>query len=132
MRALPENIDIKYSKKYQQDILVLAQHEDDQLETLLLQLARGAGAKGLSCMPEFHEKSKIWRPLLSVSKNLIYGYQQEHKLKFIEDSSNKDNKYDRNYLRNKVIPLIKKDFHSLLPHQEDQLSILLTLIIIKI
>ena len=97
-------------QKHQQDILVLAQHEDDQLETLLLQLARGAGAKGLSCMPEYHEKSKIWRPLLSVSKNLIYGYQQEHKLKFIEDSSNKDNKYDRNYLRNKVIPLIKKRF----------------------
>lgn len=97
-------------KKYQQDILVLAQHEDDQLETLLLQLARGAGSKGLSCMPEYHENLKIWRPLLGVSKDLIYRYQQEHKLKFIEDSSNSDNKYDRNYLRNKVIPLIKKRF----------------------
>lgn len=97
-------------QKHQQDILVLAQHEDDQLETLLLQLARGAGLKGLSCMPEYHENLKIWRPLLGVSKNLIYGYQQEHKLKFIEDSSNLDNKYDRNYLRNKVIPLIKKRF----------------------
>ncbi|EDZ64143.1 tRNA(Ile)-lysidine synthase [beta proteobacterium KB13] len=97
-------------QKHQKDILVLAQHEDDQLETLLLQLARGAGSKGLSCMPEYHEKLKIWRPLLGVSKNLIYRYQQEHKLKFIEDSSNKDNKYDRNYLRNKVIPLIKKRF----------------------
>jgi len=97
-------------RKHQQDILVLAQHEDDQLETLLLQLARGAGSKGLSCMPEYHENLKIWRPLLGVSKNLIYGYQQEHKLKFIEDSSNQDNKYDRNYLRNKVIPLIKKRF----------------------
>jgi len=61
-------------------------------------------------MPEYHENLKIWRPLLGVSKNLIYGYQQEHKLKFIEDSSNLDNKYDRNYLRNKVIPLIKKRF----------------------
>ena len=97
-------------QKHQKDILVLAQHEDDQLETLLLQLARGAGLKGLSCMPEYHENLKIWRPLLGVSKNLIYGYQQEHKLKFIEDSSNLDNKYDRNYLRNKVIPLIKKRF----------------------
>jgi tRNA(Ile)-lysidine synthase len=97
-------------QKHQKDILVLAQHEDDQLETLLLQLARGAGSKGLSCMPEYHEKLKIWRPLLGVSKDLIHGYQQEHKLKFIEDSSNFDNKYDRNYLRNKVIPLIKKRF----------------------
>jgi tRNA(Ile)-lysidine synthase len=97
-------------QKHQKDILVLAQHEDDQLETLILQLARGAGLKGLSCMPEYHENLKIWRPLLGVSKNLIYGYQQEHKLKFIEDSSNLDNKYDRNYLRNKVIPLIKKRF----------------------
>jgi tRNA(Ile)-lysidine synthase len=97
-------------QKHQQDILVLAQHEDDQLETLLLQLARGAGSKGLSCMPEYHEKLKIWRPLLGVSKDLIHGYQQEHKLKFIEDSSNFENKYDRNYLRNKVIPLIKKRF----------------------
>jgi tRNA(Ile)-lysidine synthase len=97
-------------QKHQQDILVLAQHEDDQLETLLLQLSRGAGSKGLSCMPEYHENLKIWRPLLGVSKDLIHGYQQEHKLKFIEDSSNFDNKYDRNYLRNKVIPLIKKRF----------------------
>jgi len=97
-------------QKHQQDILVLAQHEDDQLETLLLQLARGAGSKGLSCMPEYHENLKIWRPLLGVSKKVINGYQQEHKLKFIEDSSNQDNKYDRNYLRNKVIPLIKKRF----------------------
>lgn len=97
-------------QKYQQDILVLAQHEDDQLETLLLQLARGAGSKGLSCMPEYHEDLRIWRPLLNVSKNLIHRYQQEHRLKFIEDSSNFDNKYDRNYLRNKVIPLIKKRF----------------------
>jgi tRNA(Ile)-lysidine synthase len=97
-------------KKHQKDILVLAQHEDDQLETLLLQLARGAGSKGLSCMPEYHENLKIWRPLLGVSKNVINGYQQEHKLKFIEDSSNSNNKYDRNYLRNKVIPLIKKRF----------------------
>ena len=97
-------------QKHQKDILVLAQHEDDQLETLLLQLARGAGSKGLSCMPEYHENLKIWRPLLGMSKHLIHGYQQEYKLKFIEDSSNQDNKYDRNYLRNKVIPLIKKRF----------------------
>ena len=97
-------------QKHQQDILVLAQHEEDQLETLLLQLARGAGSKGLSCMPVYHENLKIWRPLLGVSKDLIRRYQQEHKLKFIEDSSNQDNKYDRNYLRNKVIPLIKKRF----------------------
>jgi len=97
-------------QKHQQDILVLAQHEDDQLETLLLQLVRGAGLKGLSCMPEYQKKLKIWRPLLDVSKNLIHRYQQEHKLKFIEDSSNFDNRYDRNYLRNKVIPLIKKRF----------------------
>jgi tRNA(Ile)-lysidine synthase len=100
----------KAFQKHQQDILVLAQHEDDQLETLLLQLARGSGSKGLSCMPEYHKKLKIWRPLLWVSKDLIHKYQQEHKLKFIEDSSNSDNKYDRNYLRNKVIPLIKKRF----------------------
>jgi tRNA(Ile)-lysidine synthase len=97
-------------QKHQKDILVLAHHEDDQLETLLLQLARGAGSKGLSCMPEYHEDLKIWRPLLDVSKDLIYRYQKEHKLKFIEDSSNLDNKYDRNYLRNKVIPLVKKRF----------------------
>ena len=61
-------------------------------------------------MPEYHENLKIWRPLLGVSKELIYDYQQQHKLKFIQDSSNQDNKYDRNYLRNKVIPLIKKRF----------------------
>lgn len=96
--------------KNKKDFLVLAHHEDDQFETLLLQLSRGAGLKGLSCMAELDESRKIWRPLLDVPKTTITAYQQMHQLTYIEDDSNLNNQFDRNYIRNRVIPVIKKRF----------------------
>jgi tRNA(Ile)-lysidine synthase len=98
--------------KHQKNFLVLAHHEDDQLETLFLQLARGSGVKGLSCMAELDVKRKIWRPLLSTSKEDITHYQKINNLRFVEDESNKNNKFDRNFIRNKVIPQLKKRFPS--------------------
>ena len=96
--------------KYQKDYLVLAHHEDDQFETLILQLTRGSGLKGLSCMAELDNVRHIWRPLLNVAKHTIIEYQKLHALDFINDDSNLNNKFDRNYIRNKVIPVIKKRF----------------------
>ena len=92
------------------DVLLFAQHRNDQLETVLLQLFRGAGLKGLSGMPTTIEFSigVLVRPLLSVNQDEIIQYAQEHKLQWIEDPSNQDIQFDRNYLRQKIIPLLEQ------------------------
>jgi tRNA(Ile)-lysidine synthase len=91
-------------------MLLLGQHREDQLETVLLQLFRGAGLAGLAAMPEqiSFGKGSLLRPLLDISQQEIKAYATEHKLIWIEDPSNLQNDFDRNYLRNEVIPLIKK------------------------
>lgn len=98
----------------QKSILTLAQHQDDQVETLFLQLARGAGIKGLAGMPEFDTRRKIWRPLLSLSRNELERYAKENQLKHINDESNLNTKFDRNYIRHKLVPLFKKRFPNFL------------------
>jgi tRNA(Ile)-lysidine synthase len=90
--------------------LLTAQHQDDQAETILLQLLRGAGAAGLSGMPEIATFANGWhaRPLLQVSQSAVLDYAQSHKLDWIEDPSNQQCQYDRNYLRHEVVPKIKQ------------------------
>jgi len=91
-------------------LLLTAQHQDDQAETLLLQLLRGAGVKGLSSMPVLSGFSLGYqlRPLLSSAQQDILQYAQVQGLKWIEDPSNLDTSYDRNFLRQNVIPMIKE------------------------
>jgi tRNA(Ile)-lysidine synthase len=97
------------------DLLLVAQHAEDQLETVLLQLFRGSGLKGLSGMPESMEfgQGKLVRPLLDVSKNEIIGYAEANQLAWIEDPSNQHTHFDRNFLRNDIIPLLKQRWPSL-------------------
>lgn len=97
------------------DILVCAQHRQDQLETVLLQLFRGAGLKGLSGMPDavHFAKGILLRPLLDVSQEAINNYARLHHLHWIEDPSNKDVRFDRNYLRNELMPLLEQRWPSL-------------------
>jgi tRNA(Ile)-lysidine synthase len=92
------------------DVLLLAQHREDQLETVLLQLFRGSGLRGLSGMPESATfgTGTMLRPLLNVSKQAINDYAHAHRLSWIEDPSNQSNDYDRNFLRNAVVPLLKQ------------------------
>ncbi|MEQ1531535.1 MAG: tRNA lysidine(34) synthetase TilS, partial [Methylococcales bacterium] len=92
------------------DVLMLAQHREDQLETVLLQLFRGSGLRGLSGMPEAigFGKGLMLRPLLSASKQSLVDYAQAKQLRWVEDPSNQSNDYDRNFLRNAVLPLIKQ------------------------
>jgi tRNA(Ile)-lysidine synthase len=92
------------------DLLLVAQHRDDQLETLLLQLLRGAGLPGLSAMPENTALGlgHLLRPLLNSSKATIDAYAQTHNLNWVEDPSNQSHDYDRNYLRNAILPLLKQ------------------------
>jgi tRNA(Ile)-lysidine synthase len=97
------------------DILLTAQHEDDQLETLLLALKRGQGPKGLAAMGECQRKGHYWhcRPLLSFTRQDIEAYAANHSLIHIEDESNQDRQYDRNFLRLEIIPALKSRWPSI-------------------
>lgn len=85
--------------------IATAHNADDNTETVLLNLIKGTGLKGLCGIP--YRREKIIRPLLSLSKREILNYNQQKKFEFRTDSSNAENNYQRNYLRNAVIPLIK-------------------------
>jgi tRNA(Ile)-lysidine synthase len=103
---------LRYEKLLQSktDLVVLAHHEDDQAETFLLQLIRGAGVKGLSSMAHFDDIRKLWRPLLNTSRSDIESYAKKHQLKWIEDESNQNTDFDRNFIRSKVLPILKNRF----------------------
>ncbi len=92
------------------DCLILAHHLDDQAETVLLHLFRGAGIEGLSGMRSFAPLAcgTIARPLLSNSRHQLELYAKTHQLRWVEDESNLDVSYSRNFLRHEVIPLIRK------------------------
>ena len=103
---------LRYEKLLQSktDLVVLAHHEDDQAETFLLQLIRGAGIKGLSSMAHFDDSRRLWRPLLNTSRTDIESYAKKHQLKWIEDESNQNIDFDRNFIRSKVLPILKNRF----------------------
>lgn len=92
------------------DILLTAHHRDDQAETLLLQLFRGAGVEGLAGMADAMPcgSGKLVRPLLTFPRQDLVRYAREKRLNWIEDSSNEDVSFDRNFLRHRVMPLLKE------------------------
>ena len=91
------------------DGLLLAHHQDDQAETLLLQLLRGAGVKGTAAMPVQSPFAAGWvgRPLLGTSRAAIADYAQRHRLQWIDDPSNDNRDFDRNFLRHEVLPVLQ-------------------------
>ena len=92
------------------EVLVTAQHRDDQVETLLLQLFRGAGVSGLAGMPGIAAfgANSIARPLLSVARADIEAAARTARLRWIEDPSNADTRYSRNYVRQRLMPTIRE------------------------
>lgn len=90
------------------DVVFLAHQLDDQVETFFLRLMRGAGVQGLAAMPQRRALGSGWvvRPLLDLTRGELEDYARRHQLACIEDPSNDDNRLDRNYLRNKVLPLL--------------------------
>ncbi len=92
------------------EILALAHHRDDQAETFLLRALRGSGPDGLGAMRPWRAFGRgwLWRPLLAQSREALRGYAIAHELRWIEDPSNADERFDRNYLRQRVLPLLRE------------------------
>lgn len=88
------------------EVLLIGQHRDDQAETLLFRLLRGAGVQGLAAMPMQRALAggHLLRPLLRSSRAQLQAYAEEHQLTWIEDPSNADPRFSRNYLRHRVFP----------------------------
>lgn len=93
-----------------QDVIALGHHQNDQAETLLLQLMRGSGLSGLAAMPTVREwkKRMLFRPLLSYSRAQLKAYAVTHRLRWIEDESNQDLAFDRNFMRHQILPQLEK------------------------
>ena len=92
------------------EILLTAQHQDDQCETLLLALKRGSGPAGLAAMPQRMRLAghPLVRPLLDCSRQQLEAYAEQWQLRWIEDESNQDTRYDRNFLRQCILPQLQQ------------------------
>lgn len=94
--------------------LLLAHHQDDQIETMLLQMMRGAGVAGMAGMPaqkqlQVGDKTiSVWRPFLDLRRSDLESYATENRLPWIEDPSNQDEAYRRNAVRKKLLPAVEK------------------------
>lgn len=94
------------------DYVLLAHHLDDQAETVLLNLLRGSGVRGLSGMPAVRQAGgpMLLRPLLNVPRSVILAYAQRRRLRWVEDDSNGDRLLTRNFLRHEILPRIEARF----------------------
>lgn len=95
------------------DFICLAHHQNDQAETVLLQLARGAGVKGLAGMAAIDTDKRLLRPLLEVSRPEVERYAKQYALRWIEDESNQNLDFDRNFMRQSVMPLLAKQYQGI-------------------
>ena len=92
------------------ELLLTAQHRDDQAETLLFRLLRGAGVRGLAAMAHGRALGQGWllRPWLDVSRSELEAYARDNRLQWVEDPSNQDITYSRNFLRRQILPLLRQ------------------------
>ncbi|MGV6809498.1 MAG: tRNA lysidine(34) synthetase TilS [bacterium] len=92
------------------ETLLTAHHQRDQAETLLLQLLRGAGVNGLAAMPMVNSLStgQHFRPLLTTPYDALKAYAEKYQLNYIDDPSNQDRRFDRNFLRHEILPLLQQ------------------------
>ncbi|WP_057972636.1 tRNA lysidine(34) synthetase TilS [Lysobacter antibioticus] len=92
------------------EALLLAHHRDDQAETVLLRLLRGSGPDGLAAMRTWRDcgRGRLWRPLLNLPRTALQAYAAAHRLQWIDDPSNDEHGYDRNFLRHRVLPVLRE------------------------
>jgi len=98
-------------EKYKAEKIITAHHQDDFLETIVMNMLRGTGPRGLNPM---QGQADLVRPLMNKTKQDILEYVKAHKLEWREDPSNEDNKYMRNYVRMKIMPEINEHRDTLL------------------
>ena len=94
-------------------VIALAHHADDQAETVILQMLRGAGPKGLAAMPEYSATGGmpgVWRPLLNTPRAELLAYAKAFDLGWVEDESNQDTDFKRNFLRRRIWPMLEEGF----------------------
>ena len=93
-----------------EECLLMAHHQDDQAETLMLRLMRGAGPRGLAAIPLSRPLGKglLWRPLLETPRTDLQDYANVHRLQWVDDESNVDIRFDRNFVRHDLFPLIAR------------------------
>ena len=91
------------------EILALAHHRDDQAETVLLKLLRGAGPEGLGGMRDLRAfgAGYLWRPLLDVPRAALLDHAREHEVRWLDDPSNADTALRRNFLRGEILPRLR-------------------------
>ncbi|MFA6867284.1 MAG: tRNA lysidine(34) synthetase TilS [Clostridia bacterium] len=94
-------------KEKKVDRIALAHHSNDNMETILMRIFRGTGVKGLCGIVD---RDKYIHPLIEYSREQIENYAKANKINYVEDKTNFSSKYNRNYIRNKVVPIIKKRF----------------------
>jgi tRNA(Ile)-lysidine synthase len=102
------------------EFLLTAHHADDNLETFLINLSRGSGLRGLTGIPE--RQGQILRPLLPFSRGDILNFATSNHIPWREDSSNAEDGYLRNRIRNRIIPVMKETFPYLLSSFQKTLS----------
>lgn len=90
------------------DWIALGHHRDDQVETLLFNLLRGAGVGGMAAMAE--QRGRLLRPLLRVGRAQIEDYARMHSLQWVEDESNADLRFSRNFLRQRILAQLSSRF----------------------
>ncbi len=92
------------------DVLALGHHRDDQAETFLLRAVRASGPGGLGAMRRWRPlgTARLWRPLLDTARAELLAYAQANELTWIDDPSNADVAFDRNFLRERVLPLLRE------------------------
>jgi len=97
------------------ECLLTAHHQDDQVETLLLQLMRGSGPKGLAAMAQWSSffAGHLARPLIHVRREDIQAYAMANQLKWVTDESNLNLRFDRNFIRHEIVPRLTQRWPSL-------------------
>ena len=106
-------------------VLVTAHHKDDLCESQFLHLLRGCGLEGLHGIRDWDSRRSIWRPLLIFSRVELENYQKERKFSYVDDPSNRDLNYKRNFLRHEVFPLMEKKYPGSIEGLSRSLSLIL-------
>ncbi len=130
-RDIRYNFFLKVAKKVRANKIAVAHHANDQAETILIHLTRGAGLSGLAGMSEIRDFTrgrscpiygakrsplKLVRPLLNCTKEDILLYAKERRLKFVQDRTNRTRKYHRNVIRHDLLPLLRKYNPNIVQH----------------